>query len=84
MFVLLSIFFYRAGIGNKILNPFSALNDYVLDLGQGDARLVIFWIVGTIFVLFYIFSQVLAETGNEKLGFNFALLTYYAKSPGET
>ena len=84
MFVLLSILFYRAGVGTKILNPFSALNDYVLDLGQGDARLVIFWIVGTIFVMFYIFSQALAETGNEKLGFNFALLTYYSKAPGET
>ena len=84
MFVILSIFFKRAGIGTATLNPFAALNDYILNLGEGDARLVIFWIVGTIFVMFCIFIMVIAETGNEKLGFNFALLTYYAKAPNET
>lgn len=84
MFLILSSLFKRAGIGKSTLNPFTAINNYILELGQGDARLVIFWIVGTIFVLFCIFILVIAETGNEKLGFNFALLTYYAKAPNET
>ena len=43
-----------------------------------------FWCMGFIFVIFCIFLLVIAEHGNEKLGFNFALLTYYARRPNET
>ena len=60
------------------------MNEKILSLGEGGRRLIIFWLMGTLFVMFCVFIQIVAETGNEKLGFNFALMTYYSKSPNET
>ena len=50
----------------------------------GDLKLLIGQLIGAVFVVFCIFIMIIAETGNEKLGFNFALLTYYASRPRET
>ena len=36
------------------------------------------------FVAFCLFIMIIAETGNQKLGFSFALLTYYASRPRGT
>ena len=55
-----------------------------MESAETNMHLVIFWIMGVFFVMFCVFIMVVAETGNEKLGFNFALLTYYASRPGET
>ena len=86
MFLLSASLFQQAGLASAALNPMTLMNDYILSLGEGDEnrRIIIFWLMGTLFVMFCVFIQIVAETGNEKLGFNFALMTYYSKSPNET
>ena len=65
-------------------DPLYWLDEVVKGLQYGDLKLVIGQAIGAVFVVFCIFIMIIAETGNEKLGFNFALLTYYASRPRET
>ena len=75
------------GVGYQAAQKFDPLywlDEVVKGLQYGDLKLVIGQAIGAVFVVFCIFIMIIAETGNEKLGFNFALLTYYASRPRET